>query len=205
MKFISFSKKLMSALRKRYEIGKYNPYTIAEYFRKQGAQIGDHCYIAIRQLAGEPYLVKLGNHVGIALGVQFLTHNLGWIYRDKIPDLQSFGKIVVEDNCNIGVNALILPNVTIGRNSIIAAGSVVVNDIPPNSIAAGVPAKVIGSTIEYFERAKRIWSEQKPEGYLTELTPENYTPAYFDSLRTKPEYRKLLRKHLTTILWGEER
>ncbi len=44
----------------------------------------------------------------------------------------------------IGVNATILPGVTIGNNSIVAAGAVVSHDVPPNSIVAGVPARVIG-------------------------------------------------------------
>jgi acetyltransferase-like isoleucine patch superfamily enzyme len=206
MKFIKLVRKLFSALKRKYEISKYNPYTISEYFRKQGAQIGNDCYLSISYLAGEPYLVKLGNHVGIAAGVQFLTHNLGWVYRDKIPDLQLFGKIIVEDNCNIGINAMILPNVTIGRNSIIAAGSIVTKDIPPNSIAVGVPAKIIGNTYENFEKVKLIWAEQKPEGYMKELILGNhYSAAYFDSLRSRPEYKKLLRKHLTKLFWGEER
>jgi acetyltransferase-like isoleucine patch superfamily enzyme len=57
------------------EIRKYNNYTIAEYFRKRGAQIGEDCYIVPRQLGGEPYLVKIGNHVAIAEGVKLHNHD----------------------------------------------------------------------------------------------------------------------------------
>jgi len=59
------------------ELNKYNDFTIAEYFRKQGARIGEDCFIAIRNIGAEPYLVKIGNHVGIASGVVLATHNLG--------------------------------------------------------------------------------------------------------------------------------
>jgi len=52
-------------------------------------------------------------------------------------------KVVIEDNVFIGMNSLILKGVTIGENSIIGAGSIVTNDIPPNCIAIGIPAKVI--------------------------------------------------------------
>lgn len=52
-------------------------------------------------------------------------------------------KVVIEDDAWIGANVTILPGVTIGRCSIIGAGSVVTKDIPPNCIAAGVPCKVI--------------------------------------------------------------
>jgi len=199
-----FIKKILLFLKKKLYIIKYNEYTISEYFRKQGALIGNDCFISITTLAAEPYLVKIGNHVGIASGVRLLTHNLGWSFRDKIPDLQVFGKIVIEDNCNIGVNAIILPNVTIGINSVVAAGSIVVHDIPPNSVAAGVPAKVICTTNEYFERAKKIWEQQKPLGYMPELERgKYYSPIYMDSLRKKTTNSTLLRKHLTSLFWGE--
>lgn len=52
-------------------------------------------------------------------------------------------KIVVKRNVWIGAAATILPGVTIGENSVIAAGAVVTKDVPPNTIVAGVPAKVI--------------------------------------------------------------
>lgn len=53
--------------------------------------------------------------------------------------------IVIERNAWIGAGATILPGVTIGENSIVAAGAVVSRDVPPNSIVAGVPAKVVKS------------------------------------------------------------
>ena len=53
------------------------------------------------------------------------------------------GQITIEDDVWIGANVTVLPNVTIGKSSVIGAGSVVTSDIPPFSIAAGVPAKVI--------------------------------------------------------------
>jgi acetyltransferase-like isoleucine patch superfamily enzyme len=206
MKGFSMLKKVFSLIKNQYEIRKYMNYNIAEYFRMQGAQIGEDCFFSIRTLSSEPFLIKIGNHVGVASGVQFLTHSLGWSFRDRIPDLQVFGKIVIGNNCNIGVNAIILPNVTIGDNCVIAAGAIVIKDIPSNSIVAGVPGKVIGNTDDYFEKARKTWEAQKPEGYLAELQPgKTYSPAYFDSVRSKPEYRKLLRNHLTKLFWGEER
>lgn len=50
---------------------------------------------------------------------------------------------IIEDNVWVGANAIVLKGVTIGRNSVIGAGSIVASSIPPNCIAAGVPAKVI--------------------------------------------------------------
>lgn len=53
-------------------------------------------------------------------------------------------KVIVEDDCWIGFNAVLLSGVRVGRGSIVAAGAVVTKDIPPYSIAAGMPARVVG-------------------------------------------------------------
>ena len=58
------------------------------------------------------------------------------------------GPIRIEDGAWIGVGAIILANVTVGTKSIVGAGSVVTRDVPPHSIVAGNPAKVIGWTNE---------------------------------------------------------
>jgi len=52
-------------------------------------------------------------------------------------------KVVVEDNVFIGMDCVVLKGVTIGKNSVIGAGSIVTKDIPRNCIASGIPAKVI--------------------------------------------------------------
>ena len=154
---------------KRIELRSYNEYTIAKYFRKMGAQIGDNCRIYKQELGGEPYLVKIGNHCTITLGVKFITHDGGcWIFREEIPNLNRFGIIEIEDNCFIGLDSIIMPNVKIGKNSIIGAGSVVTKDIPDGSIAVGVPAKVIGKTEEFKEKVIEEWKILNLKGNRSE-------------------------------------
>lgn len=53
------------------------------------------------------------------------------------------GPVILEKNCSIGTHSVVMPNVRIGRNSVIGAFSFVVNDIPESVIAFGVPAKVV--------------------------------------------------------------
>jgi acetyltransferase-like isoleucine patch superfamily enzyme len=142
---------------------RYECTTVSEYYRKQGAIIGENCRIDSDSLGGHPYLVEIGNHVFVSQGVLFHTHDGGsWICREEVPDLDIFGKIIIEDNCVIGANSQLLPNIRIGKNSIVGAGSVVLSDVPPNSIVMGVPARVIGSTIKYKEKCFSTWNSQKP-------------------------------------------
>jgi acetyltransferase-like isoleucine patch superfamily enzyme len=143
-----------------YEITflKYNEYTIDEYFRKRGYQVGNNNRIYVRDLGGEPYLVKIGNHCTITVGVMFITHDGGcWVFREQIPELNVFGKIEIRDNCFIGIGSIILPNVTIGPNSVVGAGSVVTKDVPPNTVVAGSPAKLICSLEEYRDKCIKRW------------------------------------------------
>jgi acetyltransferase-like isoleucine patch superfamily enzyme len=112
--------------------------------RSQGMQIGKNCRIYTNNIGGEPYLIRVGDHVTITSGVRLVTHDGScWILRERHPNLQDFGPIVIEDNCFIGVNAVILPHVRIGPNSIVAAGAVVTRDVPPNTVVGGVPAKAL--------------------------------------------------------------
>ncbi len=164
-------------------LAKYNDFTIAEYFRQQGAQIGEGCLIVPRHLGTEPYLIKIGNNVVINQGVMLHTHDGGtWIFRREFPDLRVFGPVIIEDNCLIGQNAQILPNVTIGKNSIVGAGSVVITDVPPNSIVMGVPARRIGSVEKYKEKCLRLWQQQKPPILHPDATKESYRDSKYKEL-----------------------
>ena len=65
------------------------------------------------------------------------------------------GDIVVGDNVYFGLRSMIMPGVTIGDNVIIGAGSIVTKDIPSNSVAVGVPAKVISTKENYINKVLR--------------------------------------------------
>ena len=173
---------------------RYDRFTIAEYFREQGAQIGENCSIIPKSLGTEPYLVKIGNHVTVASGVTFITHDGGpWIFRDEIPDLQVFGPIVIEDNCVIGQNAILFPNIRVGKNSIVGAGSVVIADVPPDTIVMGVPARSFGSVPKYREKCVERWAVQKPPGIVVEEGESWWSSKHFASNREK------LKRHLLKL------
>lgn len=93
--------------------------------------------------------IEIGNHVLIASGVYISDHSHGSIdYKTllippEMRELVSKGAVVIEDCVWLGEGVVVLPNVRIGHHSIIGANAVVTKDIPPFSVAAGIPAKVI--------------------------------------------------------------
>jgi acetyltransferase-like isoleucine patch superfamily enzyme len=149
---------------------------IEENARFMGVKIGKNCTINPCNFGSEPYLVSIGDHVGIATGVCFLTHDGSvWTLRDEYPDIDYIRPIIIHDNCMIGINAIILPGVTIGPNSVVGAGAIVTKNVPPNSIAVGVPARVI-KTMEDF---KPIVDKCLPTKLLRRDEKREYLLNYF--------------------------
>jgi acetyltransferase-like isoleucine patch superfamily enzyme len=120
----------------------------ADYLRLHGGfeSIGENCEINRDASISDPYLVRLGNDVTLS-SCSLIGHDgsIKQIYKATGLKVDAVGKIDIKDNCFIGYRATILRNVTIGPNSIVAAGAVVTKSVPPNSVAAGVPARVIGT------------------------------------------------------------
>lgn len=140
--------------RKIYQsiIGRLNP---VKYAKKIGVNMpasGCHLYGKI-EWGSEPWIITLGSNVHITDGVKFITHDGGTLlFRHDIPDLEITAPIVMGDDVYIGNNVMIMPGVTIGSKVVIGAGAIVTKDIPSNSVAVGVPAKVIETADEYLEK-----------------------------------------------------
>lgn len=139
-----------------WETGKFNNLYISickpsglEYLRKWGDyySIGDHCSIRTYTNVTDAQYVRLGNNVQLT-NCNLFGHDgsIACLNRAFNKTLDRVGKIDIKDNVYIGHAAIILPNVTIGPNSIVGAGSVVTKTVPPNTIVAGNPAKPIGKT-----------------------------------------------------------
>jgi acetyltransferase-like isoleucine patch superfamily enzyme len=120
-------------------------------------KIGEGCEIHGKvNFGSEPWLISIGDKVRITDNVRFITHDGGiWVIRNKNSAYRTaniYGPIKIGNNVHIGTNSIILPNVSIGNNCIIGVGSIVTKDVPDNSVAAGVPCKVIRSVDEYLEK-----------------------------------------------------
>lgn len=112
-----------------------------------GVTIGDYSAIGADSFIGGQGGVTIGNNVIMGPGVKMFSENHN--YSDTGVIIRKQGEtrkgIVIEDNCWIGGGTIILDGVVIGSGTVIAAGAVVTQSIPENSIAAGIPARVIKS------------------------------------------------------------
>jgi len=148
------------------KLGKESTFFCKFILEKSNAviQIGDNVYIGASNIYCSSNIV-IGNNVLISWGVKIYDHNSHSLSpEDRIYDIRLAGinirkgvsltlnknwnnvvtePIYIKDNVWIGMDATILKGVTIGENSIIAAGSVVTKDVEPNTIVGGNPAKII--------------------------------------------------------------
>lgn len=130
------------------------------YLRSQGIKIGDNCVFrapnSVRIDVSRPSLVSIGNNVDMNKNFQIMTHDwASMVFRAKFHDLiNSSGAVKIGSNVYFGTDVVVLKGVSIGDNCVIGAGSVVSKNIPSNSVAAGVPCKVICSINDYYEKRK---------------------------------------------------
>jgi len=108
-------------------------------------EIGSHTRIGIGNVIIGPVTIK--DHVILAQNI--VMSGLNHVYEDVETPIHlqpvTTKPIIIEEECWVGANAVITAGVTVGKHSVVAAGSVVTKDIPPYSIAVGNPARVIKS------------------------------------------------------------
>lgn len=131
------------------------------YARIIGVTIGNNCRMINVKYSTEPYLIKIGNHVS-ATSVHFENHDGGvWCFREGIAGIDIIKPIIIGNNVYIGYGTVVLPGVKIGDNVIIGACALVSRDIPPNSVAVGIPARVIKTIDDYMAKAISIGDNTK--------------------------------------------
>ena len=111
-------------------------------------------------LPNNPKLIKIHNNVRIAEGVTFYEHDgINAVFarikgvKDPLWNIHQ-SCIEILDNCFIGGKSLLIGNLRIGPNAIVAGGSVVTKDVLPGEIVAGNPAKVVGNFFDLMEKRK---------------------------------------------------
>jgi acetyltransferase-like isoleucine patch superfamily enzyme len=121
--------------------------------RSQGVRVGEGCRIYSDIASTEPWLIEIGDRVGIAGGVKFLTHDgAAMMVRDRRPGAQKLGTIRIGDEAFIGENAILLPGTEIGSRCIVGPGAVVRGKVADNTLVFGNPAREMGRASLYLER-----------------------------------------------------
>ena len=105
--------------------------------------IGDHVFLNYMCTILDNNEVRIGDHVMIGPSVQIYTAAHDLQAKTRIQGWEVAKPIVIEENVWIGGGAILLPGVTIGRNAVVGAGSVVSRNVPANTVVAGNPARVI--------------------------------------------------------------
>ena len=145
----------------KFKIANRSSESRVKYLRKQGCKIGEKTRLlcGIKSFGTEPYLVEIGEDCLLSGDLNFFTHDGGVKVLNSLnffdgKRMDKVGKIVIGNNCFIGYGTKIMPGVTIGDNVIVGAGAIVTKDVPSNHIVAGVPAKVICTIEEFYEKNK---------------------------------------------------
>ena len=161
------------------------------YYISQGLNCGKNCVVSSGSNFGsEPFLITLHDNVRLSTNVSLITHD-GSVHALRTNkkynerDLQIYGKIEIDDNTFIGANAIILPNVYIGKNRIVGAGTIVTHSVPDNSIVAGVPGRIIGNTFDFAEKKLR----EMPDNWDYNHYKENFGEYLRTIIPDPPKYK----------------
>lgn len=118
--------------------------------------IGNRVHIGAYSMIIAANKIKIGNNVLFSERVTVLDH----YHKYEDVDLPVIdqpiaikGEVIIEDECFIGINSVIIGNIRIGKHAVIGANSVVTHDVPPFSVVAGVPAKVL----KRYDFEKKQW------------------------------------------------
>lgn len=162
--------KIKNAIHHRWVMRNTDSYV--NWMRSKGVHIGKNFKIAANGSLqnvtidmSRPSLVYIGDNVTINKNFTLVTHDfVSGVFLNVFNDfLPSSGKVTIGNNIRFGVNCTVLKGVTIGDNCFIAAGSIVTKSIPANCIVGGVPAKVICTLEDYYNKRLELCKEEAYE------------------------------------------
>lgn len=172
--------------------------SLIQYYRSKGIQIGKNCIFRSPKNTKidimRPSLITIGDNVDMNNHFTIMAHDFG--HKVFVPlygeFLSSSGPVRIGNNVYFGTNVTILKGGAVGDNCIIGAGSVVNKPIPSNSVAAGVPCKVICSIEDYYTKRQQLWIQEAIDYANSIREREKREPTIEDF---RPEFGLYVDKH----------
>ena len=118
------------------------------------------------------WLISIGDGCGFGPDCLILAHDA---QMDEFLDAARVGRVIIHPSCHIGARTVILPGVTLGPRTIVGSSSVVASTLPPDTVCAGNPAKVICSLEEYLAK-HRARIAQSPTFAYRDYDERSITP-----------------------------
>lgn len=131
------------------------------YLKRKGLSIGSGCILRDARTTAidltRPSLVEIGSNVDMNANFTILTHDYvtGVFLHKHHKFINSSGKVKLGNNIYFGKNCTVLKGVTIGDNVVVGANSLVISDIPANSVAVGSPARVVSNIDDYLKKREQ--------------------------------------------------
>jgi len=113
--------------------------------RGASLEVGDGVFINYGCSIAANQQIRIGSNCSIGTYVIMMDNDFHRLEPERRNERPDSAPIILEENVWLGARVIVLKGVTIGAGSVVAAGSVVVKDVPPRSLAAGVPARVLRS------------------------------------------------------------
>lgn len=157
---------------------------------KTRMNIGNSVLIGRRSHISAGTYLEIGDFSLLAPNVYIASVDHNYEHTPIRPIIQSgirdHGSVVVEDNCWLAINCVISGNIVIGRGSVVGANAVVRDNVPPFSVVAGIPARIV----RMFNPATRVWESVRDAGDLERIMLARDA----HPIPTREEYRQVLNR-----------
>lgn len=166
--------------------GKRNPKCFIKYLRAHHVEVGDNVVFRYPESTtidmNHPELIEIGSNVDINANFTIMTHDFGtFVFRNLYGDfVAGSGKVKIGSNIYIARDVTVCRGGEIGDNSIVGIGSTVMKKMPPNSVIAGTPAKVICTIEDYYQRRKKDQLDECRENAIAFYKRFNRKPSIMD-------------------------